>query len=122
MNGCWPSPATGFPVPDRRRGRHSRSMIWQMHAGSEPPRASHHVQMVSSSSQRPLVTGIVQPLGSDEAIRRRVALGLPFAPRRIEGIIELVQQVPETVGNPLLDHIIVNSLEDVAQPSLVFAT
>jgi hypothetical protein len=78
--------------------------------------------MVASSSQRPLVSGIVQPFGSDEAIRRWVALGVPFAPRPVEGIIELVQQIPETVGNPLLDHIIVNSLEDVAQPSLVFAT
>jgi hypothetical protein len=78
--------------------------------------------MVASSSQRPLVTGIVQPLGSDEAIRRRGALGIPFAPRLVEGIIELVQQIPETVGNPLLDHIIVNSLEYVAQPPLVFAT
>jgi hypothetical protein len=78
--------------------------------------------MVAWSSQRPLVTGVVQPLGSDEAIRCRVALGVPFAPGGVEGIIELVQQVPETVGDPLLDHIIVNSLEDVAQPSLVFAT
>jgi hypothetical protein len=78
--------------------------------------------MVAWSSQRPLVTGIVQPLGSDEAIRRRVALGFPCAPGLVEGIIKLVQQIPETVGNPLLDHIIVNSLEYVAQPSLVFAT
>src|SRR5271166_1522533 len=135
MNGCWPSPATGFPVPNRRRGRRSRTKIWQMHAGSEPLRASHHVQMVAWSSQRPLVAGIVQSLGSDEAIGRRPILACFFPaggpvgriqcaldPRRVEGIIKLVQQVPETVGNPLLDHIVVNSLEDIAEPSLVFAT
>jgi hypothetical protein len=82
--------------------------------------------MVAWSSQRPLVAGIIQSFGSDEAIGRRVILGvLPLGgadPHRVEGIIELVQQNPESVGNPLLDHIIVNSLENVAQPSLVFAT
>ena len=44
------------------------------------------------------------------------------ARRGVAGIIEFIQQVPEAVGNPLLDHIVVNSLEDIAEPSLVLAT
>jgi hypothetical protein len=49
--------------------------------------------------------------------RGRRGLGLSCA----AGIVELVQQVLESVGDPLSDDIIVDSLQDIAEPSLIFA-
>src|SRR5262245_63861654 len=37
------------------------------------------------------------------------------------GLVELIQQIAEPVGDPLTDHIVVHPLQDVPQPSLVFA-
>src|SRR5262245_45721898 len=44
-----------------------------------------------------------------------------FARRLLPGLVEFIQQISEPVGNPLTDHIVVNPLQDVPEPSLVFA-
>src|SRR5262245_44630152 len=44
-----------------------------------------------------------------------------FARRLLPGLVEFIQQISEPVGNPLTDHIVVNPLQDVPEPALVFA-
>jgi hypothetical protein len=90
--------------------------------------------MVACSSQLSLARRTVQPVGSEHAIRRRAVLASISAVsgtigirrglicRRVAGIIQLIEQVLESIGNPLLDNVVVNTLEDIAQPPLVFAT
>ena len=45
----------------------------------------------------------------------RLARGL------LPGLVKLVQQIAEAVGDPLTDHVVVDPLQDVPEPSLVFA-
>jgi hypothetical protein len=49
--------------------------------------------------------------------RGRRGLGLSC----VAGIFEFAQQVPESVGDPLADDIIINALQDIAEPPLVLA-
>src|SRR5262245_533843 len=37
------------------------------------------------------------------------------------GLVELIQQISEPVGHSLTDHVVVHPLQDVPEPSLVFA-
>src|SRR5262245_59259473 len=94
-----------------------------MRASSERPRASRLAQTVASSLARSLVLG--KTLGLDETIWIMPPVWLPtragFARRLLPGLVEFIQQISEPVGNPLTDHIVVNSLQDVPEPALVFA-
>jgi hypothetical protein len=52
------------------------------------------------------------------ALRRGRSRGPSF----VSLVVELVQQVPESVRNTLPDDVVVNSLQDIAEPSLILAT
>jgi hypothetical protein len=98
--------------------------------------------MVASSSVRSLAAGIVHAFfDSNKAVGLRGVLACPLpmdllpinlalsagSGRRglglssVAGTVELVQQIPESVGDPLSNDIIVDSLQDIAEPSLIFA-
>src|SRR5262245_28651184 len=97
-----------------------------MRASSERPRASRLAQTVASSLARSLVVG--KTLGLDETIWIMPPACLPtrgpvagFARRLLPGLVELIQQIAEPVGHSLTDDVVVYPLEDVPEPSLVFA-
>ena len=55
------------------------------------------------------------PASSAPLRLRRARLGLT----NVLGVVELVQQVLESVGNTLAHHLVVDALKDVADPSLI---
>src|SRR5262245_8420353 len=125
-NRCWPWHGATSPAPSRRRDRRCRKAKWRMRASSERPRASRLARTVASSLARSLVVG--KTLGLDETVCIMPPLCLPtrgpvagFARRLLAGLVELIQQISETVGDPLTDHVVVYPLQDVPEPSLVFA-
>src|SRR5262245_46968859 len=97
-----------------------------MGGSSERPRASRLARTVASSLARSLVVG--KTLGLDETIWIMPPVCLPtrglvagFARRLLPGLVEFIQQISETVGDPLTDHVVVYPLQDVPEPSLIFA-
>src|SRR5215510_129483 len=97
-----------------------------MRASLERPRASRLAQTVASSLARSLVVG--KTLGLDETIWIMPPVWLPvrgsvgsIARSLFAGLVELIQQIAEPIGDPLTDYIVVHSLQDVSEPSLVFA-
>src|SRR5262249_41159922 len=104
--------------------------IWQTPAGWEPLRASRHVRMCALPLVRCLVAGIDASPGLDHLVRLRSALGAALsvqcrAPRAhllaLWPVLKLLQQVPEAIGNALFDDVIVDALQNVSKPALVFA-
>src|SRR5262249_53313956 len=111
---------------------------WQMRANSERLRASPHVPMVAWSSARSLVLGMFERVRTAVTITllisralsvsvARPGIGIFFdgtldaAALRFMGIVEFVQQLPETIGHALADDVIVDPLQDIAEPALIFA-
>src|SRR5262245_55263008 len=125
-NRCWPWRGATSPAPGRRRDRRCRKAKWRMRASSERLRASRHARTVASSLARSLVLG--KTLGLDETIWIMPPVWLPmrgpvagFARGLLPGLVELIQQIAEPVGHSLTDDVVVYPLEDVPEPSLVFA-
>src|SRR5712691_4637186 len=72
----------------------------------------------------------MRPSGADETIRLAASgsvrctcrgRGLRVAKRVLLGSVKLAEQLPESIGHTLTDHVIIDPLKDIAEPALVLS-